>query len=201
MVASDQPTLALAERVASAARELGIETAVIGAIALAAHNYIRGTLDVDLATRVEHIEDLRRLQQKLVALGLETELRTPDDEDPLGGVLEVWEREGDEDTPINPVEVVNFFNPYRPEHNPGTAAVRNATPIEGSSLRYVQLADLIALKLYTGALRDRADVVELLTRNPDADRDAIRAACAPFGLGESLEQLLLEADRITSADG
>lgn len=201
MSATDQLTLALAERVASAARELGIETAVIGAIALAAHNYIRGTLDVDLATRVESIDELRRLQQKLESIGLSTELRTPDEADPLGGVLEVWEYADDEQIPINPVELVNFFNPYRPGTNPGTAAVRNASAIDGSSLRYVQLADLIALKLYSGSLRDRVDVVELLTRNPDADHERIRAACAPFGLGDVLEQLLRDVARIREADG
>lgn len=199
---TESPTLALAELVASAARELGIETAVIGAIALAAHNYVRGTNDVDLATSVDSTSDLHRLKDRLETLGCRTELRLPDDEDPLGGVLEVWQHEDEEQLPLDPVEVVNFVNPYRRQSNPGPAAVRNATPIEaGSALRYVRLPDLIALKLYTEGRRDRADVVELLLRNPDADRDAIRAACAPFGFSEVLEQLFREADQIRDADG
>lgn len=196
-----QLTLELAELVARCARDLGIETAVIGAIALAAHNYIRGTGDIDLATSVDSPADLRRLKEKLEELGCKTELRTPDEEDPLGGVLEVWQHEDVEQAPINPVEVVNFVNPYRPRPNPGIAAVRNATALdEGSSLRYVGLADLIALKLYAGGRRDRDDVVELVALNPDADRDAIRAACAPYELSAVLEELLLEADRTRDAD-
>jgi hypothetical protein len=43
------PALSLAERIATLASELGIQTALIGASALAAHNYIRATIDVDLA--------------------------------------------------------------------------------------------------------------------------------------------------------
>ncbi len=45
--------LALAERVAGVARDLGIETALSGASALAAHNYVRGTIDLDFATSVD----------------------------------------------------------------------------------------------------------------------------------------------------
>jgi hypothetical protein len=87
---SEVPSLHLAELVARTARELGIETAVIGALALAAHNYIRGTNDVDLATSVAFTSELRRLADKLAALGCKIELRLPDEDDPLGGVLEVW---------------------------------------------------------------------------------------------------------------
>ena len=67
------PTHVLAELVATAARELGIETAVIGAIALAAHNHVRGTNDVDPATSVDSTNDLRRLKEKLEALGYKAE--------------------------------------------------------------------------------------------------------------------------------
>ena len=51
---SANPTpLELAERVAEIARGLGIETALIGATALAVHGYVRGTLDIDLASIVD----------------------------------------------------------------------------------------------------------------------------------------------------
>jgi hypothetical protein len=194
------PGLELAERVASVAHELGIETALIGAMAMAVHKYIRGTSDVDLATNVTSTSDLWRLQAKLESLGLKTELRAPDEDDPLGGVLEIWQRE-DEATPIEPVEIVNFYDPYWPALNPGAAAVRKAVSVEeGSPLRYVCLEDLIALKLYTGSRRDRDDVVELIALNPEADRDAFRAACAPFGFSETLEQLIRDADQVREAD-
>lgn len=77
--------LSLAERVAGVARDLGIQTALIGASALAAHNYVRSTMDVGLATIVDPDTELRRLEQALRDLGLHTQLNMPDDEDVLGG--------------------------------------------------------------------------------------------------------------------
>lgn len=77
--------------------------------------------------------------------------------------------------PRDPVEVVNFQNPFRPSINPGREAVQTATPIGPStSLRCATLPYLIALKLYAGSRRDQADVLELLRRNPVADRDQSR---------------------------
>jgi hypothetical protein len=190
----DEPpiSLALAERVAEAAGTLGIELALIGAVALAVHHHVRATLDVDLATAVDPYVQLRALEQALRAQGLHTELRTPDDQDPLGGVLEVWEHVDDDGEPLSPVEVVNFSNPHRPRANPGHQAIRGALPLEpGSVLRCVRLPDLIALKLYSGGLQDLADVVELLARNPGADIAEIRATCQPYGL-DLIDELIAQ---------
>jgi hypothetical protein len=104
----------LAERVASVALELGIESAVIGALALAAHNYVRATMDTDLATSVDVFTQLKALEDRLREQGLRVELRLPDEDDPVGGVLQVWEQEDDDGDPLDRVEVVNFRNPYRP---------------------------------------------------------------------------------------
>lgn len=189
------PILALAERVAEVARALGIESALIGAIALAAHNYVRGTADVDLATNVDPGRALAGLQHGLQAIGLKAELHMPDEDDSLGGLLRIWQAEDEHGDPIDPIDVVNFFNPYRPGRiNPGADAVRNAVSLgEGSKLRYVRLADLIALKLYAGSRRDQADVVELLVRNPGADLAEIRTCCVRFGFENLLDELLMEA--------
>jgi hypothetical protein len=55
----------------------------------------------------------------------------------------------------------------RPRPNPAATAIRDAVPLdEKTTLRYVRLADLVALKLYAGARRDLADVVELLVPKP-----------------------------------
>jgi hypothetical protein len=51
---------------------------------------------------------------------------------------------------------------------------------------------VIALKLYAGGRRDQADVVELLRRNPDADRSQILDVCTRYGSASVLEQLLRE---------
>lgn len=183
------PLIRLAERVAAVASELGMSTALIGATALAAHNYVRGTADIDLAIAIDPFRELRRLEDRLKREGFRTELNLPDAEDSLGGVLRVWATAEDDD----PVEVVNFHNPLSPSSNPGLEAVQTATPIGAStSLRCATLPHLIALKLYAGGRRDQADVLELLRRNPGADRARIREVCARYGSEQVLEELIGE---------
>lgn len=91
----------LAERVSQVARTLGIETVVIGAYALAVYKFVRASSDIDLATCVQ-LEALQQLRQALECEGLRTELRSPDDQDPLGGLLRVWKFEDEEGNPIDP---------------------------------------------------------------------------------------------------
>ncbi len=189
-----RPSLALAERVAVAATELGIETALIGAMALAANKFMRGSQDVDLASYVDPFTQLRALERALQAQGLKTKLTTPDDSDDLGGKLKVWEHEDEDEEPIHPCDVVNFANPFRRRKTPAVNALKTAIPVgAGSVLRYVRLPDLIAFKLDTGATKDRGDVVELLIHNPDADLDEIRQIAGPFDGANVLESLILEA--------
>lgn len=184
----------LAERVAETARTLGIETALIGASALAAHNYVRGTDDIDLGAAVDPRTALRALEQALVELGLRAQLRMPDDQDDLGGVLGVWEHEDADGRPLGLVEVVNFYNPYRPRANPAKAAIENAVPLdERTKLKYVRLADLVALKLYAGSRKDLADIAEVLALNPEADLQEIRATAKPYDATGELERLIAEA--------
>jgi hypothetical protein len=187
--------LELAEKIAEVAEDLGIQTALIGAVALAAHNYVRGTVDVDLATHVDPGRELRRLQQRLESIGLHTRLNLPDEDDHLGGLLRVWQTEDEDGDPIEPVDVVNFFNPHRPAGiNPGAVAIREAVTLDRvGRLRYVRLPELIALKLYAGSRRDQADVVELLVNNPDADLSVVRSVCRDFGFEQLLEELVREA--------
>jgi hypothetical protein len=187
----DAPTnpLDLAERVSGIARALGIETVLIGAYALAAHRYVRGTLDIDLAI-VEKPEPLRALVRALEADGLHARLTTPDDEDPLGGVVRVWVLVDEAGDPIEPLDVVNFRNPHRPRDTPASDAIQNAETVpERPALRYPRLVDVIALKVYAGGPRDEADVLELLAHNPDADREEIRRTCHRYGL-ERIDALL-----------
>ena len=85
-------------------------------------------------------------------------------------MLEIWQRADPSGDPIDPIELVNFANPWRPGLNtPARDAVANARPIDpGSPLRCVQLPDL----------------------NPDADLEAIRAVCKRYGFEQTLEQLI-----------
>lgn len=101
------PTFALAERVVGALDAAGVASALIGAGALAAHGYARSTQDLDLAVSTDPTTRLRAVADRLRAEGCATTLELPDADDPLGGVLRV-ELEG-----ADPVEVVNFVNPFR----------------------------------------------------------------------------------------
>ena len=105
-MAQKDPLLRLAERVAEEANKLGIETAIIGAAALAVHGYERATLDLDLASAVDPTTELRELEKALLAMKLHTRLNLPDADDALGGVLNVWETE---DEAKHAVEMAHDF--------------------------------------------------------------------------------------------
>ncbi len=185
------PLLRLAERVAEKADELGIETAIIGAAALAVHGYPRATLDLDLASAVDPSTKLRELETALRTMGLHTKLNLPDAEDALGGVLNVWETKDD----VEPVQVVNFRNPHRPSAaNPGSDAIATAIQLEDSSLRCVRLPELIALKLYAASPNDDRDIVELLEKNRDViDLEEVERVCARYGFSARLQALVKQA--------
>jgi hypothetical protein len=188
----DQTPVALAERVATVARSLRIETTLIGAYAMAIHNYVRATLDIDLASAVE-LPKLQLLKDTVIGDGLQAHLFLPDGDDSLGGKLVVWNQVDEEGEPLEPVEVVNFLNPFRPRRTPAPAAIRSSIPLEGMpALRYPSLAHLIALKMDAGAPRDHADVIDLLRENPDADVEKIRATCRDYGF-DAIDALIANA--------
>jgi len=64
---------------------------------------------------------------------------------------------------------------------------------EGSPLRVVPIPQLVALKLYAGGYKSKADIVELLAHNPDVDRADVRAVCTRYRL-TGLDELIAEAD-------
>jgi len=188
-------TLALAEQVAAAARELGIETALIGAAALSVHGYTRGTSDLDLAARVDPDTKLRALRDALDALDLDCELRMPDDDDPLGGLLVIRRADPVDPERIDTVEVVNFRS-AGVSPSPARNAIPRARPVPGTSLRCVTMEDLIAFKLYAGGSSDLADIQQLLARNADADLDTLRSIAAPFDRDGKLEALIASAQAL-----
>ena len=176
--------LADAERVAGLLADRGIDAVVIGAAALAAHRYVRHTEDIDLGVNVA-IRDLNLVAAALREAGYEVEVREPDGQDPLGGVLDVM-------SPAGLVQIVNFGERFPAiidsGHAEATLCVRS-----GASLRIIPLAHLIALKLYAGGMKSKADIVELLKRNPEADRAAIQSLCRRYRL-RGLEPLIREAE-------
>lgn len=177
-----QAAIRAAERVAEILAEQGLDSLVIGAVALAAHKYIRDTQDIDLGVDAT----LRQLREAARALAMEpgftVALEEPDADDPLGGVIDVCGSFGK-------VQVVNFGGRFPAAIVDG---LRESTLVlrEGSPLRLVPLPQLVALKAYAGGLTSMADIEQLLKRNPDADREAIREACKRYRLDGRLEGLL-----------
>jgi hypothetical protein len=115
--------------------------------------------------------------------GFTAELHEPDGTDPLGGVIDVT-------GPFGVLHIVSFAGRF-----PAVIedALRAATVVvhPGSPLKLVPLPQLVALKLYAGGFKSKADIVELLARNPEADLEEIRAVCRRYRL-RGLEELLAE---------
>lgn len=92
--------------------------------------------------------------------------------------------------PVDPVDVVNYLDPYTPRRTPAPQAIKNAIPlVEKPDLKYPRLSDLIALTLYSGGDADAGDVVKVLVANPGADLEEIRAVCKGYGF-ERIDELI-----------
>jgi hypothetical protein len=160
------PQHAAAVDIARHLNELGVDYAVVGAMALGAHGFERFTSDVDvLLTR----EGLARF--KAAFLGR--------------GYLEVFEgSKGVRDT-VNNVKVDFLLTGDFPgDGTPKTVAFPDPrdVSIEGDKFRVVTLEKLVELKLASGIsrgvlrMKDIADIVEL-----------IKAVKPPRALGEKLD--------------
>ncbi len=80
--------LQAAEKILAVQARNHIEAVVIGTVALSAHYYVRQTEDLDLGINAD-VPTLRAVVGSLHEAGFEAELREPDVEDPLGGVIDV----------------------------------------------------------------------------------------------------------------
>jgi hypothetical protein len=183
----EERTIAAAEKITEILARAGVDSAIIGAVALAAHGYPRSTEDLDLATGVDphRLADIARDLQRE---GFTVELSEPDANDPLGGVLQA-EAEG-----IDRIEIVNFCNPPAGGF-PALAeiALRDAIPYrEGARLRVVTLPHLVVFKLYAGGRKSKNDFFELLSRNPELDLNELRELCRRFRMDRKLEGWLRE---------
>ncbi len=172
-----------AESVLEVLKEFQTDAVVIGAVALAAHHYVRFTEDLDLAMNADR-STFRNIAEALRGKGFEVELREPDLNDPLSGVIDVR-------SAVGLIQLVNFGQTFPAIISDATKEA-TMTVREKSPLRVVPLPHLVALKLYAGGLRSKADVVELLKRNADADLNGIRALCEKYRLPD-LRQILDEA--------
>jgi len=172
-----------AEAVSGILESRGVGAVVIGAVALAAHGYVRFTEDLDLGVNTD-LSTLGQVADALRTAGFEVELREPDGQDPLGGVVDVR-------GPFGLVQIVNYGGRFPAVIDDGLAAADTVIR-PGSRLRIVPLPHLVALKLYAGGTKSRVDIVELLSRNLDADLAAIRDLCRSWRL-RGLDPLIEEA--------
>ncbi|MDD2455400.1 MAG: hypothetical protein PHE10_03615 [Kiritimatiellae bacterium] len=171
-----------AEDVVIHLRQHRVDAVVIGAVALAAYHYVRYTEDVDLGVNAA-LPTLRAVADSLRRAGYAVELREPDIADPLGGVMDVSGTFG-------LVQLVSFAGRF-PAVVDDAVRLSSSVVRAGSPLRLVPLPQLIALKLYAGGHKSKADIAELLVRNPDCDLDEVRLTCARYylaGLDELIEE-------------
>lgn len=172
-----------AEVVVNLAASLGEELLVIGAVALAGHRYVRFTRDLDLAGTLPLFR-MRALADALLKEGFTVELREPDADDPLGGVMDIESKFGQ-------IQVISFAERF-PAVIHDALADATLRVRDGSPLRIIPLAHLIVLKLYAGGFKSKADIVEVLSVNPEADLAAIEELCTRYrvhGFAEIREQL------------
>lgn len=162
-----------ADRIAASAEAMGCPLLVIGAVALAGHHYVRLTRDVDLAGNVP-LSVMRDLAEVGKADGFDVDLRLPDAADPLGGVLDLQ-------GPCGLIQVISFADRF-------PAVIEDALTAEllmvgeHHHLRMIPLPHLIVLKLYAGGFKSKADIIEVLSRNPKEDLDGIEALCRRYRL-------------------
>jgi hypothetical protein len=160
-----------------------LDAVVIGAVALAAHHYVRQTEGLDLGVNAD-LPALRAVAGSLRAAGFEVELREPDAADPLGGVIDVSGRFG-------LVQIISYAGRF-PAVIEDALRLSSLVVREGSPLKIVPIPHLIALKLYAGGHKSKADIIELLVRNPDLDLVDVRAVCTRYLVG-GLDELTAEA--------
>jgi hypothetical protein len=178
-------TLQVAGQVLEVLHAHQLDGLIIGALALAVHGYPRDTRGLDLAIAADP-SVLGNVADALRARGYRVEVRSPDAEDPLGGVVDVYASDADL------VQIVNFSNPP----NGGfprlvaDALVESVPLMPGHPLRIVGPYHLIAFKLYAGGAKSKLDVLELLDRNPELDRQRLTALCESYQLTAELNEVL-----------
>jgi hypothetical protein len=160
-----------------------LDAVVIGAVALAAHRYVRQTEDLNLGVNA-NVRKLRELTDSLRKAGYQAELHEPDADDPLGGVIDI---EGS----FGLIQIISYADKFPAVIEDALREAR-LTARPDSALKLVPLPHLIALKLYAGGTKSRADVLELLMRNPELDLAGVRELCRSYRL-RGLDELINEA--------
>jgi hypothetical protein len=156
--------------------------ALVGALAVAAHGYVRATEDIDFACPV----DPKKIREVLAKAGIESRIRR-------GDILD-----GDISSVVHgTLEGIRFdvIFPPVPIYWDRTVTLPLA---RGSRLRVVDLDTLIRLKLRASGPQDLIDVVHLVRLHPEIEEKAL-AVSESYGVRERLEAWLADP-RIRSTE-
>jgi hypothetical protein len=140
--------MTLVERIADYLDQRGVESALIGGMALAVHGIARATLDADLLVADRIVLDRAFWVAWKEA---EPEVRAGDVEDPLAGVVRCSQG-------AEAVDVIVAKHTWQAQ----ILQRRISVMVEGRSLPVVDTADLVLLKLYAGGPQDLLDIRLLL---------------------------------------
>ena len=141
----------LVDRVSAWLVSHGIDHAIIGAAALAAHGVARATLDLDLLATDPACLDEQGWGE-IRATGATVEIRRGDAADPLRGVVRIAS-EGEA-----PVDLIVGRSPWQRELIGRATLLR----IADTAIPVARAADLVLLKLYAGGPQDAWDIDQLL---------------------------------------
>ena len=163
-----------------------LDYAVIGALALAVHGFVRASIDADALLCVDAAR-LQRLQQQFEQAGFRTLLRPAGQEDPVLGMLVLTDSLG------NQVDLLGGLKGMDPQVFARTLEVS----FGGATLRIVGREDFIAMKCFAGSPQDLIDARSAYhgAEGP-VDLDLLRTVTRRFGrdAADRLEGIL-EADR------
>lgn len=140
------------DRVIRLLEELGVEFALIGAVAVAARGAPRSTMDFDLLTTDKRVL-LESTWQPLSDVPVD--VRKGDWDDPLAGVVRIGAK---------PEQIDIVVGRWKWEHRVIQRA--EITAVEGQKIRVPLTSDLILLKLAAGGPIDQQDILRLLAVGP-----------------------------------
>lgn len=161
---------------------LKIPYALIGGLALAPHNVVRATEDLDFLLD-STLAELSALARQIETRGFPSVARKGGVEDPIAAVVIV-------EIPSSTGNVrCDLILPSRRWQRD---VVRDATAvtIEGTTVRVVQAQGLFLLKLYAGGPQDLLDAADLLRMESSAERSAWKAAAAKLRMGNAFMRCL-----------
>jgi hypothetical protein len=161
---ADLPSLAV--RLSSALEEAGIPHAISGAVAMAAHGYVRATQDLDVLVLASSMQ-LPRVFEIVRAQGFEGEDRE---------LIEAIRERYVAALHAGPV-TVEVLVPVLPYHRTlAERAVRIALP--DGNVPFVTVEDLIVLKMLWHRAKDVPDIHALIATTLNLDQGYVREALA-----------------------